>query len=175
MNHPEPVLLPFISLEAAELMTGISRRTLWRRVADGVLDSGPKDARGRATLGLDALREPLQEYTGLSLGPDEQLLLLQADTGQADAQTELGALLYLRNGAAHPAPREALHWLQQAADQGHADAMHWLALTSAAQHGAPCRHEALMWLGRAATAGHMIARQQLDSLLASAQIEPAAR
>lgn len=31
----------FISLFAAESITGLSRRTLWRRVADGVLQPKP--------------------------------------------------------------------------------------------------------------------------------------
>ena len=34
-----------LSLDAAEALTGISRRTLWRRVAEGAFVSGDKDAR----------------------------------------------------------------------------------------------------------------------------------
>ncbi len=41
-----------ISLDAVAALTGIGRSTLWRKVADGALAKGEKDARGRATLAL---------------------------------------------------------------------------------------------------------------------------
>lgn len=37
-----------LSPDAAVAMTGISRRTLWRRMVDGSIPAGEKDGRGRA-------------------------------------------------------------------------------------------------------------------------------
>ena len=83
-----------ISLDAAEAMTGISRRTLWRRVADGELTSTGKDARNRAVLALEGLQGWMQGYTGLVFSAQDLHRLCQADAGDAQAQVDLGAWLY---------------------------------------------------------------------------------
>ena len=72
-----------ISLDAAEAMTGISRRTLWRRVADGELTSTGKDARNRAVLALEGLQGWMQGYTGLVFSAQDLHRLCQADAGDA--------------------------------------------------------------------------------------------
>ncbi len=82
-----------ISLDAAEAMTGISRRTLWRRVADGELTSTGKDARNRAVLALEGLQGWMQGYTGLVFSAQDLNRLCQADAGDAQAQVDLGAWL----------------------------------------------------------------------------------
>ncbi len=84
-----------ISLDAAEVMTGISRRTLWRRVADGMLTSADKDSRGRTTVVLDtALLGLLRDALGLDWsGQDAQDLAL-ADAGNVQAQLNVGTRLY---------------------------------------------------------------------------------
>lgn len=157
-----------ISLDAAEAMTGISRRTLWRRVADGALVSGPdKDARGRTTLQLDGLLEAAREHTGLALGADQLNLLLQADAGQGTAQAELGALMQLSGKT-----QGGVYWLRQAAEQGEADAMHWLGLACATQNTEQGQHEAMMWVARAAAHGHVIAQQQIHGLLTGVRTGP---
>ena len=59
--------MDMISLDAAVAITGISRSTLWRRVTDGRIGKGGKDARSRALLVLaDVL--PLAE---VPLGKDD--------------------------------------------------------------------------------------------------------
>ncbi len=157
-----------ISLDAAEVMTGISRRTLWRRVADGRLTSADKDSRGRTTVVLDGdLLALVQTGLGLTLDAPAQSALVQADTGHAQAQAELGAQLFDSAGKLLPAAHTAaLYWLQQAAQQGQADAMHWLGLDAAQQGSAPSNHhQALAWLAQAAAHGHVIAQQQVQTLL----------
>ena len=111
--------MDMISLDAAVAITGISRSTLWRRVTAGRIGKGGKDARSRALLVLaDVL--PLTE---VPLGASDLPVLLQADAGAAEAQADMGALFYVAG-----AEKAALYWLNEAAAQGHADAMQWLGI-----------------------------------------------
>ena len=121
-----------LSLDAAVALTGISRSTLWRRVTDGALAKGDKDARGRATLALADVLELLRD-AGLAdaLGTDDLPVLLRADAGDAEAQADVGALLYLAG-----AERAALYWLNEAALQGSAEAMQWLGTAHAGRASA---------------------------------------
>ena len=155
--------MDMISLDAAVAITGISRSTLWRRVTDGRIGKGGKDARGRALLVLaDVL--PLAE---VPLGAGDLPVLLQADAGAAEAQADMGALFYVAG-----AEKAALYWLNEAAAQGHADAMQWLGIAHyAASGGGRSLHTqeqednlALMWIARAAALGHPVARQQMAGL-----------
>lgn len=167
-----------ISLDAAVAITGISRSTLWRRVTDGSIGKGGKDARNRALLALaDVL--PLAGAAGVALDAEDVQMLVRADRGDAAAQADVGALFALatldaRNGGK---PRggggsfiPAMYFLTQAAEQGQADAMHWLGMLHAAGLGegdGPAL--ALMWIAKAAAHGHVIARQQLEGLLPDGQ------
>ena len=157
--------MDMISLDAAVAITGISRSTLWRRVTDGRIGKGGKDARGRALLVLaDVL--PLTE---VPLGKDDLPVLLQADAGAAEAQADMGALFYVAG-----AEKAALYWLNEAAAQGHADAMQWLGIAHYAASGGggggslhtqeQKDNLALMWIARAAALGHPVARQQMARL-----------
>lgn len=121
-----------LSLDAAVALTGISRSTLWRRVTDGALAKGDKDARGRATLALADVLGLLRD-AGLAdaLGTDDLPVLLRADAGDAEAQADVGALLYLAG-----AERAALYWLNEAALQGSAEAMQWLGTAHAGRASA---------------------------------------
>ena len=121
-----------LSLDAAVALTGISRSTLWRRVTDGALAKGDKDARGRATLALADVLELLRD-AGLAdaLGTDDLPVLLRADAGDAEAQADVGALLYLAG-----AERAALYWLNEAALQGSAEAIQWLGTAHAGRASA---------------------------------------
>ena len=60
----------------------------------------------------------------------------------------------------------ALHFLTQAAEQGEADAMHWLGLLHVA---GLCEGDgqamALSWIAKAAAHGHVIAQRQLAGLM----------
>ena len=154
-----------LSLDAAVALTGISRSTLWRRVTDGVLAKGDKDARGRATLALADVLELLRD-AGLAdaLGTDDLPVLLRADAGDAEAQADVGALLYLAG-----AERAALYWLNEAALQGSAEAMQWLGTAHAAGGTERDEQLAVMWIAKAAALGHPIAKRQLEGLLQGAK------
>ena len=134
------------------------------------------DERGRALVAWDAVRPAL----ALRLDEAEVELLVRADQGDARAQAEVGALFALAalrdakaaapsnlgGGSAMP----ALHFLTRAAEQGEADAMHWLGLLHAAGLGESGDGDALalMWVARAAAHGHAIAARQLAGLLPAA-------
>ena len=155
-----------ISLVASVTLTGKSKRTLWRRVADGSLPRAPDDAQGRARV----LWRAVAAEACLPLTEAEGVRLRAADAGDADAQAEV-AQWFLAAGR----PEAAVYWLEQAARQRHADAMHWLAHCCFGGHGLP-RNDAqgLVWLGRAASLGHAIAETQLAGLRARLQAAPSA-
>ena len=92
--------------------------------------------------------------------PEDHALLIQADAGDAAAQNDLAQLFLDRDRA-----DIALHWLELAVEQDHADAMHNLAKLYIKGSGvAKDETKGLMWLARAAAYGHPIAQQQVSAL-----------
>ncbi|CAM5795216.1 hypothetical protein ACFOHU_11120 [Ottowia pentelensis] len=157
-----------ISLDAVAALTGIGRSTLWRKLADGALAKGEKDARGRATVALADVLGLIGEGTRVAFSDADLAVLLQADAGDAQAQADIGALLQVHGGR-----EAALYWLQAAAEQGSAEAMQWLGTAHAAKGTEQGDQLAVMWIAKAAALGHPIARRQLDGLLQGAAVGPA--
>lgn len=172
---PTPQEDPSISLTTAAVLSGRSLRTWQRRVEDGLV---PRlgGAGGRTLVPFAAVRPAL----AVALDDEDVAVLERADQGDAAAQADIGARLALaalqaaRREPANPADgaAPALHFLTQAAQQGEADAMHWLAtvhaagLAEAAEPGADTAEAlAMMWLAKAAAHGHAIARHQLAQLM----------
>ena len=149
-----------LSLDASVAITGISRRTLWRRVTDGTIGRCDTDGRSRAMLELgDVLG-----LVDVALNAEDKAMLLRADAGDAEAQADMGALFYV--AGAHKA---ALYWLNEAAAQDNAEAMQWLGTAYASGGGSIIPKDAnlaIMWLAKAAALGHPIARQQMERLRA---------
>lgn len=145
-----------ISLDTAAHVTGVSKRTLWRRINDGQINRQENDSRGRAMLTLADLVPMLC----ISLDPEDHELLADADAGDADAQNDLAQVFIDASR-----PDIALHWLQLAVDQEHADAIHNLAMLHIKGIGLK-RDETkgLMYLAKAASLGHLIAKQQVATL-----------
>ena len=115
-----------LSLDASVAITGISRRTLWRRVTDGTIGRCDTDGRSRAMLALgDVLG-----LVDVALTAEDKAMLLRADAGDAEAQADMGALFYV--AGAHKA---ALYWLNEAAAQDNAEAMQWLGTAYASGGG----------------------------------------
>ena len=162
-----------ISLDAVAAITGIGRSTLWRRVADGQLAKGEKDARGRATLLLGDALGLIREGAPIDWSKEDVDMLLQADAGDAAAQADIGALLYLGGGGGGVRREAALYWLHAAAEQGNADAMQWLGTAHAAVGGEENDNLAVMWIAKAAALGHTVAKRQLDGLLKPVVAGPA--
>lgn len=156
-----------ISLNTAAVLTGRTVRTWQRRIEEGLVPRAG-DERGRAMVAFDAVRPALT----VALDAQEIQLLVRADQGDGAAQAEVGALFAL---AALRAPGKpggggcvipALHFLARAAEQGEADAMHWLGQLHAAGLGeGNGRALALMWIAKAAAHGHVIAQGQLEGLM----------
>lgn len=151
-----------ISLDAAVAITGISHSTLRRRVMDGSIAKHGQDSRRRILLALDEVLAQVE----VPLGDEDIAMLLRADAGDAQAQADMGALFYVAG-----ARKAALYWLNEAAAQDDAEAMHWLAMAHA-QEGhryADKRHAtsdnfAIMWLAKAAALGHPVAQAQMERL-----------
>jgi hypothetical protein len=167
-THPAA---PTISLNTAAVLTGRTVRTWQRRIEEGLVPRAG-DERGRAMVAFDAVRPAL----AVELGEEEVELLVRADQGDGAAQADVGALFALaalrEAQAAPPNPggntvMPALHFLARAAEQGEADAMHWLGLLHAAGLGEAAGGDALavMWIAKAAAHGHAIAGRQVAALM----------
>ncbi len=167
-KNTNPVI---ISLDAVIAMTDISRRTWWRRIEKGNVTKLPADARGRTMLVFEEIRSSI----ALQLGDDDVEMLILADGGDALAQAEAGAMFALvnQNAKKMASPladsfyKTALYWLELAAAQEQADAMHWLSiLHSTCDVDGNSRSLSLMWLARASVSGHAIARAQIEAITA---------
>ena len=83
-----------ISLDTAALVTGVSKRTLWRRLDDGKITRQENDSRGRAMLTLADLLPMLC----VSVDPEDYELLADADAGNAD-EGSISYIFYLFFGS----------------------------------------------------------------------------
>ena len=165
-----------ITLNTAAALSGLSVRTWQRRVEQGQVQ---RLGRGAQTLVPLAAVQPAMTVTLSAADAD---LLARADAGDAAAQADLGALfaLFALDALQRVSSGEddvkrtehsaatALYFLNQAAEQGNGDAMHWLGRLHAAQlagrRGRTAESLALMWTARAAAHGHALAQEQLAAL-----------
>lgn len=146
-----------ISLDTAILITGISKRTLWRRVTEGQITRMDTDERGRAMIAFDEIA-PL---IALPIDPEDYELLIDADAGDADAQNDLAQLFFEIDLMGL-----GVSWLKQAVAQQHPDAMHNLSKLYIKGEGVEKdQNTGLMWLAKAAAHGHAIAQAQMDALV----------
>lgn len=147
--------MELISLAAAITLTEWSERTFWRRFADGsVKRELESSGNGKSMVHLKSI----EAHLTIPLAPEDLALVQQADRGEPVAQNDL-ALIFLGSGKT----RGAIYWLELAAKQEYADAMHWLARCYLDGNGvAADDHLGLMWLSRAAAHGHRISQGQLQ-------------
>lgn len=152
--------MEFIKLNTAIAVTGLSKRTLWRRIADGVLRTEevsdisappppPQNPNPQTRVALD----DVVALSRLRLEPEDCELIVAADAGVAEAQCDL-ALLFLGQGFA----AEAVEWLERSAHQGYLEGMHWLGRCHIAGTGV-CADErrGIDWIAKAANHGHATA------------------
>jgi TPR repeat protein len=151
--------LDFISIAAAITLTEWSDSTFRRRVADGSLTrSVESGGSGRVMVDFASIRP----HACIPLQQEDIELVAGADAGRADAQNDL-ALLFLEHGK----PRSAIYWLELAAKQGSAEAMHWLGRCYLDGNGMlQDQNLGIMWLAKAAAEGHPISRAQMDAMRA---------
>lgn len=165
-NHAS---LGSLGLEAAIALTGLAKRTLWRRMGEGSLRKlSSSDREGGRGVGASStststrlVLEDVLKLAGLSLDREQCALLERADSGDGEAQAEMGQML-----GQMQRPEAAIYWLQRATDHNHADAMQSLGRCYAAGEGvARDEHLAMMWIARAAALGHSIARLQMVQIM----------
>ncbi len=153
---------PHVTLSTAVTLTGLSKRTLWRRIADGLLR---KMASGRPEEESRLVVADLLQLGKLELSPSEQDNLLRADRGEPSAQLAL-ALFFLQRQR----PEAAVQWLTKAAQQNQADAMHWLGTLYAEGSGVERdERQASEWIRKAAAQHHPIAQAQMAALFPGTQ------
>ena len=152
-----PEGMHLITLKTAIHLTGLSRRTLWRRIAVGAFFKTNKDEPlGRTQIPLEALAKD----TGLSLTTADMEIIQRADEGDTHAKGEVGLML-LEAGQ----PERAVYWLELAAQAEEADAMHWLGRCHVAGEGVEADETlGLSWITRAAAKGHVISQRQVAVL-----------
>lgn len=159
----------FISLSTAISLTGLSKRTLWRRAADGVLRTQETPLPGERT------RVALNDVVPLArlrLEHDDEDLIAAADGGLPQAQCDLGLLMLEQNFG-----EEAVAWFEAAASQDYLEAMHWLGRCYIAGIGvAADEKRGTEWIARAASHGHVTAREMVQYLYdpSRPQLPPAA-
>lgn len=145
-----------ISLNTAAAITERSKRTWIRRVDDGLARRVDGDSSNRAMVDL----EDVAPLITIAMNRDDLSRVVAADCGDPEAQNDV-AMLFLAAGR----PKAAVYWLELAAEQGYADAMHHLGRCHLDGSGVPRdEHLALMWISKAAAHGHAIAREQLFAL-----------
>lgn len=149
--------MPFVSLNTAISLTGLSRRTLWRRIADGSLrtrDGGEPGERTQVAV------DDVLALARLQLAAADEALVADADAGDPAAQCEL-ALLFLEQDLAE----EAVRWLERAAERRYPEAMLWLGRCAIAGRGLAADTRAgTDWVRRAAARGHLVAERLLRFL-----------
>lgn len=154
---------PVVSIDTVALITDTSKRTLWRRLSAGKLQRHSMDERGRVMLAL----ADIAEHICLPFATDPArggvatpALLVEADSGDSTAQNDV-ALLFLE----HQRPDIAAQWFVLAAQQQHADAMHYLSELYQQGLGVDkCESTAMLWRAKAAKLGHPIAHAQMTAI-----------
>ena len=148
-----------IHFDTAMAITGLSRRTLWRRISTNPKSSVTiGESKGHTQTRIDL--DHALTWAELSFDSEERELVVSADAGDAQAQGELGCVLL-----AHAHPERAVYWLTRAAAQGQADAMQWLGQLYARGLGvAQDEAQAIDWIMQAAQHGHLIALRQVAAL-----------
>lgn len=146
-----------VSLDTACAITEISKNTWWRRIAKGDFTRVANDQRGRAML----LWSELEPHLCVPIDPEDKKFVLLADSGDTDAQDDIGQLFLSAEKS-----KSAVYWFQLAAQKNHPDAMQWLGHCYINGKGVPQDENiGLMWIAKAAALGHAIAQGQMKSLI----------
>lgn len=146
-----------ISLKTAISISGLSRRTIWRRIEDGCLTKICAPKKG----GMTRLNfEEVLSLSCLPLKQEDHAVIFAADQGDAVAQCDL-ALLFL---TAHRA-RDAAFWFDQSAQQSYPDAMCFLGRFCLMGKVIPRNVDlGISWLNHAAAKKHLVAQSLIGFL-----------
>lgn len=145
-----------ISLDTAVAVTGISKRTWWRRISDGSVQKLAADAKGRALVSV----ADFQSSMARPILTDDLELVMKADSGDPAALNDLGQLLHSQGKI-----EAGFRFVTMSAEAGCADAMQWLGRAHAGGMGVePNANLSLSWIARSAASGHSIATAQMQGL-----------
>lgn len=157
VTYHQKMNTPVISIDTASAITELSRRTWWRRISAGEVTRVTDDDRGRAML----LWSEVTPHICVPIEPEDKQFILLADTGDAEAQDDIGQL-FLVSGKY----QSAFYWFQLAAQQNNPDAMQWLGHCYISGKGvAKDENLGMMWIAKASALGHVIAQGQMRKLI----------
>ena len=148
-----------INLATAASLTLWSKRTIWRRISDGTL------ARTGGDEVLDDKKTKIQLATIKShicvpMDASDYELIEKADAGCAEAQTDL-ALLFI----SYDKLESAVYWLELAAKQNYAGAMHLLGRYYIdGKGGQKNQNIGMMWIAKAAAMGHVLSQDVMEAV-----------
>jgi len=150
--------MSYVTLNTAASLTGLSKRTLWRRIADEHLHAQSGAEQGEhARVSLD----DVLKISRLKLTPEDWEMVLDADAGEAEAECDLGLEFLIQN-----LPEDALRWFRESATRGYPEAMHQLGRCYIAGHGIEANETlGIEWISRAAAAGHSTAKHLAQYLM----------
>lgn len=135
-------------------LTGLSKRTLWRRIAAKRLRTLARGG-GLTKVALDDVLQLLNAH----IDANDRQLILGADAGEPQAQCELALVLMSQELYA-----DALPWLNYASERYYPEAMYWLGRCLIAGRGQTADvHTGLAWIEKASQQGHIVARHLLTS------------
>mgnify|MGYP000473965486 CR=1 FL=1 len=142
----------YISVKNYANLCNLSERTIRRYMATASIEFITESSNRT----LIAFNE-LAKNCIIPLTISDNDLILHADTGNAEAQNDLGLLLL-----AHNKPTLAIYWLNLAAKQQLPDAMQLLGNCYALGKGVEKdRNLSMMWTAKAASLGSVLASQQM--------------
>lgn len=145
-----------ISLETAIAIGESSKRTWWRRISSNPALRKGTDSRGRTMIAL----EGACDFISIPDEQDASEIIIFADAGDVEAQNYAGLMFSDADN-----PKAAVYWWVAAAEQGHADAMHFLGVSYIKGLGVIADENlGIMWIARAASCGHIIAQIQMKGL-----------
>lgn len=154
-----------LNLKTVMALTGWSKRTLWRRLSNGVVMREEQEDDGKATkISFDEIKE----HICIPLIDEDFKLIQRADNGDVEAQIDL-AVIFLENKKY----KGAIYWLELAAEKKSSEAMHLMGICYLQGNGVfQDENLGIMWLAKAASYGHLIAKEQINSLTRRALATP---
>ncbi len=143
----------YVSLQTAIALTGISERTLRRRIANGEIIIPRHEKQYRTMFPLEYLKNNIDAQ----LEQNDMEIIKNADFGDVQAQSDVG-LIFLEQGKYNL----AIYWLELAANRNYPDAMHLLGKCYLNGDGViKDSNTAIMWIAKAASLGHSVAIEQM--------------
>lgn len=146
----------YVSLQTAIALTGLSERTLRRKIANGQIKIPLYEKHSRTILPLEDLKNNIDAR----LDQNDMEIIKNADSGNVQAQCDVG-LIFLEQGKYNL----AIYWLELATSRNYPDAMHLLGKCYLNGDGViKDKNTAIMWIAKAASLGHPVAIEQMKSI-----------